>query len=79
MIYWKFCLMLMMLTVVEIESKFKLFEEALSELRVRQVMTEEQHGKPLMSKVVTGETKTPRQVIPDSERIHSHLHSQTSA
>ncbi len=61
--------------VVEMESKFKLFEEDLSELRVRQVMKEEQHGKPLMSEVVTGEAKAPRQVIPDREPIH--VQSQT--
>ncbi len=36
---------------------------------------EEQHGKPLMSKVVTGKAKAPQQVIPDREPIH--LQSQT--
>ena len=54
--------------LVEMDSKFKLFEDALSELKAKQLVLEEQqeqqsHQRPLMSKVVSGEAK-PSQSVP---------------
>ncbi len=46
--------------VIEMEYRFKLFEDALSELKTKQMVLEEQQGKPLMSQVVAGVAKPPQ-------------------
>jgi hypothetical protein len=46
--------------VVALESKFKLYEDSLSELKARQLLLEEQQGKPLMSQVVAGGPRPPQ-------------------
>ncbi len=47
-------------TVTEMESRFKLFEDALSELKTKQMVLKEQQGKPRMSHVVASVAKPPQ-------------------
>jgi hypothetical protein len=50
--------------LVEMETKFKMFEENLSLLMAKQLTLEEQQGRPLMSQVVTGASIPPPPLAP---------------